>query len=132
MSRRVRISANDGQPWQGEPLFGSHHMNDSLPDVSQRKVAKPVSFGVVAQGVELNLGKALRNSVGTVCSRNVVVWNGQNRLSTPQRASGVPQPFECLWGRDFVHQVTVDVDLSAAVGRPNEVRLPQLLEKCSR
>ncbi len=133
----VRIAAHHRHPGQRRALLRADHVDDALALVEEREVRGGAALADVrVERDDLLTRDRVVDAIEPlvpVGGRRVVVGGRDDRRHPPRLASGQSQTFERLRTRDFVHQVTVDVQHRRAIRLGvHDVFVPQLVVQRAR
>src|SRR5919112_2284783 len=125
---RVRVTADDYEPWLRQPHLGPDDVHDALPDRTPLVEVDTELLAVAPQGLHL-LGRDLvfyrHSELG--CG-NVVVHRREREIRAPYPPASHPEALESLRARNLMHQVKVDVEeIRLPLDAPHHVLLPYFL-----
>ena len=125
----MAIAANDCRAGQGEALFGSDDVDDTLAHIVHVEQLDAERLAVTGQCVYLEPRFRIIDAAATVGCRYVVIGDRQRGVGPAHGAAVKPQPFKRLWTGDLVHQVPVDIDQTDTVLLlVDEMGVPDLVE----
>jgi hypothetical protein len=126
--RGVGVAADDRHARQRRALLRADHVDDALAKVVHLELGDAVAVAVAVQRVDLQARDRVRDAVGAIGRRYVVVTHRQVGRQSPDLAAGQVQALEGLRARHLVHQVPVDVeDSRPVVFGVDDVLVPDLV-----
>nr|POE51812.1 hypothetical protein CFP56_26019 [Quercus suber] len=117
----VRVTTHDSSAGQSKPLLGPNDMYNALSLVTQSKIGELEVFHILLESFTLQARVVLFNELSDVleilprCGRDIVVGGDQGAIRSSDFAVGVFETFECLWGRDFMDEVAINVKETLSV-----------------
>mmetsp|Transcript_7321 Transcript_7321/g.15145 ORF Transcript_7321/g.15145 Transcript_7321/m.15145 type:complete len:450 (+) Transcript_7321:1617-2966(+) len=132
---RVAVSAHTGSSRQGESLFGSNNMDNSLSLVFHSKVLEAkvldVLFELKNLGSRVDFGNEGFNvlELFSILRGDVVIDRQQGAIGSTNTAVGQSEALKGLGRCHLVDQVSVDVQESRAIGFGDGVVLKDLVVK---
>ena len=126
----VGIAADDGRARQGETLFGTDDVDDTLARIVHREVRDVEVGAVLVQGLDLEARFVIFDTGRAVRRRHIVVGDGQGGIGTANLAPGIAQALESLRAGHLVHQMTIDIQqVRAVVLGIDDMTVPDLVEQ---
>src|SRR5690554_5557915 len=96
------VPTNHCHARQGGALFWSNNMHNPLTAIVHIEQSNAMFFAIFHQSIYLQFRNWIFDTLGTGCSRNVMICHGQVSANTPWLAPSKLQTLECLWTRHFV------------------------------
>ena len=127
----MRVTTNDGHAWLGKTLLRPHYMDHTLADITHAIFGNFKLTAVTGQGLYLQFGNRIGNTLLNISSRYVVIGNSQISHATPWFTARKSQPFKSLRRGHLMQQLTIDVEQHRAIRfAPNHVAVKDLVVEC--
>mmetsp|Transcript_12221 Transcript_12221/g.26961 ORF Transcript_12221/g.26961 Transcript_12221/m.26961 type:complete len:434 (-) Transcript_12221:112-1413(-) len=130
---RVRITAHRDAAGQGKTLFGTDNVNNALSFVGKGEVGNVKILHVLFQLQDLGAGGGFLNKgfhvneLGTVRCGDIVIDRDEGAVRSTNDAVGHAKTFKGLGRRDFVDQVSIDVQQTTQTVVVDQVIVPDFV-----
>ena len=111
----MAVAANQRAARKREAELGSDDVNDAVPVVVHRDVGDRKPPGVVGQARDLPGRQTIGQRSASKARRNRMVGDGDMGIGPPHGAVFANQAGESLGTRNFLHEMTVDVEERVSV-----------------
>jgi hypothetical protein len=117
--------------WLSQPKFGTDHVHDPLPVVTQIPERNAKLVAIAFESRHHPFGHHVEKRAGPLTRRDNMVNRTERPLWKHHRPPTFAQCVERLWRRHLVHQMEADEELGlAGRQRANGVAVPHFLKQC--
>ena len=126
----MAVAADNSISREGQPVFGTHHVDDAVLRMHQSEKLEPEFPGVVDQRLHLTGRSRIGNRFVLIECGDIMVGRTERTLGPEHRQTAPAQTVERLRSCYFVTVMTVDIYLIGAAGyRGYRMGIPYFIEK---
>src|SRR5262245_43510127 len=132
VGRGVAVAAHDQEAWEGQTLFGPHHVDDSLAGVVDPEQGYAMLRGVVLKRTHHAGNIGIIDDAPRAARGDIMIGDSEGEASFGHARAACLEMAESV-ERPFMHEMAIDPQQRLAVLASHDfVRRPQLIEQGQR